>query len=245
MRKRMEARRARGARALRCRSRHLHRRPFLHPAVGLSLADACAQSRPAAARAGDQGDQFLRRLRTVRRGRARGGALPVLLSRFDHRQSDSAGTASSEKARSRDRLACSGAWNGASRAPDTSNGRVTRHHKSQDRSRSQLSPWAAKAAAFLPTGSSTSRSTAAISRKRPRCPASRSAPAQRSITSSSFRKRPRSRRPRAGAGLMPMPGDVDVVLASELMEAARAVERGFVTPDTRRCYHVHAPCLSR
>jgi indolepyruvate ferredoxin oxidoreductase beta subunit len=32
-------------------------------------------------------------------------------------------------------------------------------------------------------------------------------------------------------GLMPMPGDVEVVLASELMEAARAVERGFVTPD--------------
>jgi indolepyruvate ferredoxin oxidoreductase beta subunit len=32
-------------------------------------------------------------------------------------------------------------------------------------------------------------------------------------------------------GLMPMPGDIDVVLASELMEAARAVERGFVTPD--------------
>ena len=28
-----------------------------------------------------------------------------------------------------------------------------------------------------------------------------------------------------------MPGDVDIVLASELMEAARAVERGFVTPD--------------
>ncbi len=31
--------------------------------------------------------------------------------------------------------------------------------------------------------------------------------------------------------LMPTPGDVDVVLASELMEAARAVERGFVTPE--------------
>ncbi len=28
--------------------------------------------------------------------------------------------------------------------------------------------------------------------------------------------------------LMPVPGDVDIVLASELMEAARAVERGFV-----------------
>ncbi len=31
--------------------------------------------------------------------------------------------------------------------------------------------------------------------------------------------------------LMPAPGDVDVVVASELMEAARAVQRGFVTPD--------------
>jgi indolepyruvate ferredoxin oxidoreductase beta subunit len=34
--------------------------------------------------------------------------------------------------------------------------------------------------------------------------------------------------------LLPMPGDVDIVLASELMEAARAVERGFVTPDKTR-----------
>src|SRR6187549_1523944 len=32
-------------------------------------------------------------------------------------------------------------------------------------------------------------------------------------------------------GLTPMPGDVDIVLASELMEAARAVQRGLVTPD--------------
>lgn len=31
--------------------------------------------------------------------------------------------------------------------------------------------------------------------------------------------------------LMPLPGDVDVVLASELMEAGRAVQRGFVTAD--------------
>ncbi|WP_348993888.1 indolepyruvate oxidoreductase subunit beta family protein [Xenorhabdus khoisanae] len=31
--------------------------------------------------------------------------------------------------------------------------------------------------------------------------------------------------------LMPTAGDVDIVLASELMEAARAVQRGFVTPD--------------
>src|SRR5215471_7501289 len=31
--------------------------------------------------------------------------------------------------------------------------------------------------------------------------------------------------------LMPTPGDLDVVLASELMEAGRAVQRGLVTPD--------------
>jgi len=31
--------------------------------------------------------------------------------------------------------------------------------------------------------------------------------------------------------LMPLPGDVDVVLASELMESGRAVQRGLVTPD--------------
>lgn len=31
--------------------------------------------------------------------------------------------------------------------------------------------------------------------------------------------------------LMPAPGDVDVVVASELMEAGRAIMRGFVTPD--------------
>src|SRR5262245_60222315 len=32
-------------------------------------------------------------------------------------------------------------------------------------------------------------------------------------------------------GLTPVPGDVDVVIASELMEAGRAVQRGLVTPD--------------
>jgi indolepyruvate ferredoxin oxidoreductase beta subunit len=31
--------------------------------------------------------------------------------------------------------------------------------------------------------------------------------------------------------LMPLPGDVDVVLASELMECGRAVQRGLVTPE--------------
>ena len=32
-------------------------------------------------------------------------------------------------------------------------------------------------------------------------------------------------------GLMPVPGELDLVIASELMEAGRAIERGLVTPD--------------
>lgn len=46
---------------------------------------------------------------------------------------------------------------------------------------------------------------------------------------------PRAESEREGAApllaLMPAPGDVDVLIASELMEAARAVQRGLVTPD--------------
>ena len=87
-------RRARGARTLRRRPRHLHRRSFLHPALRLPVAHARAQSRSAAARAGDQGDQFLRRLRPVRRGRACRGAVSLVLPRLDHRQPDRAGIGS-------------------------------------------------------------------------------------------------------------------------------------------------------
>jgi indolepyruvate ferredoxin oxidoreductase beta subunit len=32
-------------------------------------------------------------------------------------------------------------------------------------------------------------------------------------------------------GLIPVPGDVDIVIASELMEAGRAIQRGLITPD--------------
>src|SRR5262249_49471154 len=71
----------------------------------MPVAHAGAQPRPAAARAGDQGDQFLRRLRAVRRGRPRGGALPIVLPRHDHRQSRTLGPAEGQGPRRRDRLA--------------------------------------------------------------------------------------------------------------------------------------------
>jgi indolepyruvate ferredoxin oxidoreductase beta subunit len=41
----------------------------------------------------------------------------------------------------------------------------------------------------------------------------------------------RDRGPMPVLGLMPMPGDIDLVVASELMEAGRAIQRGLVTPD--------------
>src|SRR5262249_57177720 len=71
----------------------------------MPAVDARAQPRPAAARAGDQGDQFLRGLRAVRRGRARGRALPIVLPRHDHRQSHVLGSAEGQGPRRRDRLA--------------------------------------------------------------------------------------------------------------------------------------------
>jgi indolepyruvate ferredoxin oxidoreductase beta subunit len=43
--------------------------------------------------------------------------------------------------------------------------------------------------------------------------------------------------------LMPLPGEVDVVIASELMEAGRALQRGLVTADRTTLRRVHAPRL--
>ena len=69
---------------------------------------------------------------------------------------------------------------------------------------------------------------AALDRDRPlRWPASRSAPAPRSTTWRWSRRHQAASRILA---LMPVPGEVDVVIAAEMMEAGRAVERGFVTP---------------
>ena len=93
------ARRARRARALRRRCRHVHGRSFLHSPFGLPVAHHRAPSRPAAQGPGDEGARFLRRLRVVRRGGACGEALPLLLPRLDHRESDAVGQM---KARLRD-----------------------------------------------------------------------------------------------------------------------------------------------
>ena len=65
---------------------------------------------------------------------------------------------------------------------------------------------------------------------RPRSPASPSAPAPPPITSRSSRCW-RELPARPVLALAPGIGDVDIVLASELLEAGRAITGGFVTPD--------------
>ena len=152
-------RRARGARAVRRRCRHLHRRSFLHPAVGLPVADHRAEPRSAAPRAGHQGDQLLRRLRAVRRGEPRRGAVPVVLPRLADHQPDRLGSLQGAHPRRRDRLLPA-----AHRAP-ACGGLIRWTPPRNARSPSPSSPWAAKAAACWRNGSSMSPSTPAISRR--------------------------------------------------------------------------------
>ena len=81
---------ARHPRAVRRRPRDLHRRPRLHPHLGLPLADHHRQPRPDAHPPGRDRARRLRRLRGVRGQRPRRRALPVVLSLRRRAQPDHA-----------------------------------------------------------------------------------------------------------------------------------------------------------
>ena len=69
-------------------------------------------------------------------------------------------------------------------------------------------------------------------RRRPRSPASRSAPAPPPTTSRSFRaERTGWAASEPVLSLTPSPGNVDVMVASELVEAGRAMQNGYVSPE--------------
>ena len=68
-----------------------------------------AKSRSAAHRPGRDRDRKLCRLRAVRRGRARGGAVPVVLSHRRYQQSELVGSRAASRAERRDRVACGAA----------------------------------------------------------------------------------------------------------------------------------------
>src|SRR5206468_1852464 len=68
-----------GAAALRRGPGRLHRRPLVHAPQRVSVADAAREPRSAPRGSDRARGRHVRRLRRVRRGRARGGAVPVLL----------------------------------------------------------------------------------------------------------------------------------------------------------------------
>src|SRR5262244_2371266 len=199
----------------------------------MPVAHARAQPRPAAARAGDQGDQFLRRLRAVRRGRARGRALPIVLPRHDHRQSRTLGPAEGQGPWRRDRLAATA----HRRAPRR--GLTTPMDARGQTQVAEVRPITIAVVALGGEGGGVLADWIVdLAQHGGYLAQATSVPgvAQRTGATVYYVELfPKAAAAAAGRGpilaLMPVPGDVDVVLASELMEAARAVERGFVTPD--------------
>jgi indolepyruvate ferredoxin oxidoreductase alpha subunit len=96
---------AHGARKIRRRFRHLHRRSLVHPPVGLPVALHQAQPRSAAHRPGRDRARQLRGLRRVRRGLACRGAVPLVLQGADREQPEPLGHAARARAFCRHRLA--------------------------------------------------------------------------------------------------------------------------------------------
>src|SRR5687767_376065 len=78
---------------VRCGRGHVHGRPLVHPALRLPDAHDQGQPRPAAPRSGRHGDRWLRGLRPVRRERARRGVVPFVLSRRSHPEPHGVGQA--------------------------------------------------------------------------------------------------------------------------------------------------------
>ncbi len=172
------------------------------------------------------------RMRLVWRGGACRCSLPVLLPRGDRQQSESLGSAARARQRRRNRrdaIADASADCAPCRLKRRCPAWSARHDRKHAPSAWPFWRWAAKAAACWRTGWLIWPSMKASLHKQPRFPASHSVPARRSITSRCFRRARDQQEP--VLALMPTPGDVDLVIASELMEAGRAVQRGLVTPD--------------
>ena len=216
-RREAESRRARGAHQVRRRRRDLHRRPFLHPPVRLPVAHREALARSAAHRSGRRRDRKLRRLRPVRRGRACGGAVPVVLSRRGDPERECVGPLPASHAPDRDRLARAARGGGVSDArPFTlliaalggEGGGV-------------LTDWIVSAAeaSGLPVQSTSIPGVA-----------------QRTGATTYYVEIFPTPLAQLGGkrpvlALAPGVGDVDLVVASELLEAGRAIANGFVTTD--------------
>src|SRR5580698_3404959 len=202
--------RARRPRALWHRFRCLHGRSFVYPAIRLPVAHRQDQSRSVAARSRGVCRQQLRRLRGLRRGGARCSALSVVLSGRCHRESDRVGSVQGTAA--------------------------VNHHSPTGLKRSR--PITLTIAALGGQGGGVVTDWLVMAaRSAGYFVQATSVPgvAQRTgatIYYLEFFPRgdaPEGREPIMA--LMPNPGDVDIVVASEWMEAGRAINRGLVTQD--------------
>ncbi len=183
-----------------------------------------AQPRPAAQRPGGHRARQLRRLRHVRRGFARRGAVPVVLSRRGHQQPERPGPVQGAVARfghRRTAAAARAAAGGAHAMTSPAQPIKIAILAMGGEGGGVLADW------IVDIGEhnghlAQSTSVAGV--------------AQRTgATIYYIELFPRQAAEREGASpvlaLIPTPGDVDVLIASELMEAGRAVQRGLVTPD--------------
>ena len=117
---------ARGAREVRRRFRHLHRRPLVHPPVGLPLAVDQAQPRSAAHRPGRHRARQLRGLRPLRRRVACGGAVPLVLQGAGGEQPERLGPLRASACAAASSAGCSAATRGGASATPSEPTR-TRH----------------------------------------------------------------------------------------------------------------------
>src|SRR3954447_16730103 len=169
----------------------------------------------------------MRRLRALRRGCACGGALPVVLSRLDHQQPDPFGSFQGTHSHRRDQLPAE------ADCQATIRGRMNAPFPRRQR------PITIAILAMGGEGGGVLADWIIDLAERNRYIAQlTSVPgvAQRTGATIYYLEI----YPRAGImdaahepvlALMPVPGDVDIVIASELMEAGRAIQRGLITPD--------------
>ena len=206
--RKIEERRKTRPRQIRRGRGHLYRRPLVHPALGLPDADGKGQSRSAAPRPGRHRDRRLRRLRPVRRERARRGALPLLLSGRGHAEPHRLG-----------------------QAPQQDRGHFSMTLPER--------PITILIAALGGEGGGVMADwlmEAATHSGYPAQATSIPGVAQRTGATTYYLEIYPAQRSALGGkepvlSLTPSPGNVDVMVASELVEAGRAMLNGFVSPE--------------
>ena len=222
-------RQARRAHPLLGRPGGVHGRPLLHPPLRLPLAHHQAQRGPAAHRPDRARQQRLRRLRAVRRGLACRAALPLVRADRHHPEPDYVGPPAAQAVGGADpslrRRAHRQARAGAGRVMRVSEARHIRLLIAAlgGEGGGVLASWLHHAAiasghfvqgTYIPGVAQRTGATTYYLELVPGAGARHSSSAARPVLA-----------------LNAAPGEVDLVVASELLEATRTIGAGFVTPD--------------